>query len=174
MLDVAATGFILSVSLCLDLGVVNVALIQTALQRGTRPALALGLGSALGDLIYAFLSVAAITLVLGQRPLRLALWLGGTCALVWLAIRMVRESLHPQMIAQRGSDETVQAHASHFTRGVLLALASPSAILWFAAIGGSVIAATASGPRALLPFMAGFALAGILWAIALALIVGRA
>lgn len=174
MLDVAATGFLLSLSLCLDLGVVNVALIQAALQRGPRPALALGLGSAVGDLVYAFLSVAAITLVLGSRPVRLTLWIGGTCALTWLAARMIRESLRLKEIAPAEELRAPGADASHFARGILLALASPSAILWFAAVGGSVIATTASGPAALPPFMAGFALAGVLWAVSLALIVGRA
>jgi L-lysine exporter family protein LysE/ArgO len=174
MFEVAATGFLLSLSLCLDLGVVNVALIQSALQRGPRPALALGIGSAVGDLIYAFLSVAAITLVLEQRAVRLALWIGGSIALGWLAVRMLRESLHVREIAPVARDDSTRAHASHFMRGLLLALASPSAILWFAAVGGSVIAATASGPQALLPFMAGFALAGVLWSIGIALVVGGA
>jgi L-lysine exporter family protein LysE/ArgO len=173
MLEVAATGFLLSLSLCLDLGVVNVALIQTALQRGPRPALSLGLGSAVGDLIYAFLSVAAITLVLEHRSVRLALWIGGTCALTWLAGRMVRESFQVRWIATTDAANP-RAHASHFVRGLALALASPSAILWFAAVGGSVIAATATGPDALLPFMGGFALAGIAWSVAIALLVGGA
>lgn len=174
MLEVAATGFLLSLSLCLDLGVVNVAVIHMAVHRGARPALALGLGSALGDLIYAFLSVAAVTLVLGHRPVRLALWVGGTTALVWLAIRMIREALHPHGVVPQTTSEALRTHASHFARGVVLALASPSAILWFAAVGGSVIAASASGADALLPFMAGFVSAGVLWAVGVALLVGRA
>ncbi|MGH8287182.1 MAG: LysE family translocator [Steroidobacteraceae bacterium] len=174
MFDVAATGFLLSLSLCLDLGVVNVALIQTALQRGPRPALALGLGSAVGDLIYAFLSVAAITVVLEHRGVRLALWLGGTSALAWLALRMIRESIHVRSIAASAETNPIGSDARYFARGVLLALASPSAILWFAAVGGSVIAATAGEARALGPFMIGFALAGMLWAVGLAVIVGRA
>jgi L-lysine exporter family protein LysE/ArgO len=175
MLETAATGFLLSLSLCLDLGVVNVALIQTALQRGTRPALALGLGSTIGDLVYAFLSVAAITLVLEHRPVRLVLWLGGTMALAWLAAKMVRESIHVRSVdADAEATAPRSAHASHFVRGIALALASPSAILWFAAVGGSVIAATASGPQALAPFMVGFAAAGVLWSVVIAVVVGRA
>jgi L-lysine exporter family protein LysE/ArgO len=174
MLEVAATGFLLSLSLCLDLGVVNVALIQSALRHGTRPALALGLGSTLGDLIYAFASVAAISLVLEHRPVRLVLWIGGTCALAWLAVRMVREAWHVRSIDVGSAGDRAAGDGSLFLRGVVLALASPSAILWFAAVGGSVIAATTRGVGALVPFMAGFALAGVLWAAAIAFGVGQA
>ncbi|MFO1400565.1 MAG: LysE family transporter [Steroidobacteraceae bacterium] len=63
--------------------------------------------------------------------------------------------------------------AAHFRRGIVLALASPSAILWFAAVGGSLIAATARAPGAFALFLAGFALAGILWSFALAALVAR-
>jgi L-lysine exporter family protein LysE/ArgO len=87
---------------------------------------------------------------------------------------MIREALHAQGPLPQKTSEALRTHASQFVRGVLLALASPSAILWFAAVGGSVIAATASGPDALLPFMAGFASAGVLWAVGVALLVGRA
>jgi L-lysine exporter family protein LysE/ArgO len=174
MLEVAVTGFLLSLSLCLDLGVVNVALIQSALRHGTRPALALGLGSTLGDLIYAFASVAAISLVLEHRPVRLVLWIGGTIALTWLAVRMLREAWNARSIEVGAGDGRDTADGRQFVRGVVLALASPSAILWFAAVGGSVIAATASGIGSLVPFMAGFALAGVLWAAAVAFGVGQA
>jgi L-lysine exporter family protein LysE/ArgO len=49
-----------------------------------------------------------------------------------------------------------------------LALASPTAILWFAAVGGSVIASFGGDRRVLLPFAAGFFTAGLVWALAFA------
>jgi L-lysine exporter family protein LysE/ArgO len=52
--------------------------------------------------------------------------------------------------------------------GMGLALASPSAILWFAAVGGSVIASFGAERHALLGFAAGFFAAGILWSAVLA------
>jgi L-lysine exporter family protein LysE/ArgO len=55
-----------------------------------------------------------------------------------------------------------------FITGAGLALASPSAILWFAAVGGSVIASygvgTGDNRRILTIFAAGFASGGIVWA----------
>lgn len=189
-MELFAKGFLLSLSLCLDIGVVNVALIRTALVRGVRPALLLGLGSALGDLIYALISASAVAAVLQFRGVRFALWLGGSAVLLWLAWRMAREAMHPGALSVSGTstpnardeqlsprDRTAQDPSlndrADFRRGVALALASPSALLWFAAVGGSVIAANAGSRAALLPFLAGFAAGGIAWGVALAITVGR-
>jgi L-lysine exporter family protein LysE/ArgO len=45
-----------------------------------------------------------------------------------------------------------------------LALASPTAILWFAVVGGSVIASFGGDRSSLWGFAAGFAAAGLAWA----------
>lgn len=194
-MELFAKGMLLSLSLCLDIGVVNIALIRTALVRGTRPALMLGLGSALGDLVYALISATAVAVVLQLRGVRLALWLGGSLVLLGLAIRMTREALHPQPLPRtvagaevptaalgasttetapaRGAPAGPRSDGADFRRGVALALASPSSLLWFAAVGGSIIAANAGSRAALLPFMSGFAAGGIVWGVALSITVGR-
>lgn len=190
--SVFAHGFLLSLSLCLDLGIVNLALMRTAMVAGLRPAVMLGLGSALGDLVYALLSATSLALLLHHRGVRLALWLVGSVALTWLMLRMLREAFAPHALGEPGDASAAPATAAagatatgrspttpargdgaHFRRGVVLALASPSAILWFAAVGGSLIAATARAPGAFATFLAGFALAGILWSFALAALVAR-
>lgn len=54
--------------------------------------------------------------------------------------------------------------AKDFGRGLGLALASPSALLWFATVGGSVIASSQTDSQAsLLAFFGGFFLASIVW-----------
>jgi L-lysine exporter family protein LysE/ArgO len=175
-----AHGLLLSLSLCLDLGIVNLALMHTAMRAGLRPAVMLGLGSALGDLCYALLSASSLALLLQFRGVRLALWLCGSAALLYLMLRMLRESLAPHALAGAAQPPGCAATAAgapraaaHFRRGLLLALASPSAILWFAAVGGSLIAASARTPGVFALFLAGFALAGILWSFALATLVAR-
>ncbi|MFO1409365.1 MAG: LysE family transporter [Steroidobacteraceae bacterium] len=95
---VFAHGFLLSLSLCLDLGVVNLALMRTAMLAGLRPAVMIGLGSAIGDLVYALLSASSLALLLHHRGVRLALWLLGSAALAWLMLRMLRETLHPHAL----------------------------------------------------------------------------
>jgi L-lysine exporter family protein LysE/ArgO len=55
-----------------------------------------------------------------------------------------------------------------FVMGLSLALASPTAILWFAAVGGGVIASFAGDKRPLAPFVGGFFFAGVVWSLGLA------
>jgi L-lysine exporter family protein LysE/ArgO len=52
--------------------------------------------------------------------------------------------------------------------GGILRVATPSAILWFTAVGGSVIATHGGDRTVLLPFLAGFWTAGALWSAGLA------
>lgn len=182
MMELFTAGFLLSLSLCADLGVVNVAQIRLGLTQGMRPALWLGWGSCVGDLLYAASSVWLVSLLLAHRAVRLGLWAGGTLLLAWFALRMLLESLHPK--AFPAMDESVPAvtgappapprAAREFGRGVLLALGSPSAILWFAAVGGSVIATHAGRTEAMLPFFGGFLLAGAAWSVLIAALAGYA
>ena len=51
-------GFLLALSLCLDLGLVNIVTLRVSLARSGTAAFLLGLGSVVGDLIY-FAAVTA-------------------------------------------------------------------------------------------------------------------
>jgi L-lysine exporter family protein LysE/ArgO len=166
------SGFLLSLSVCLDLGLVNVSILRTALRHGARPALWIGLGSCFGDLTYFALSAAGVTALLAWKPARWALWLGGTAVLLALTWRTLREAVHPRQLALDGPEDAADRARSlsfrrQFPLGLGLALASPTAILWFAAVGGGVIASFAGQRRALAPFVGGFFAAGVAWSFAL-------
>lgn len=170
-------GFLLSLSLCADLGIVNIATIRLGITRGARAALYLGLGSCVGDLLYAGASISLVSLLAAHRVVRWLLWIGGSGVLLWLAARMLREALRPRnLVIAEGAPADLRP-AREFARGAMLALGSPSGVLWFAAVGGSVIAAQAAGAArgaALLPFFAGFFAAGTLWTLLLAAVAGYA
>jgi len=162
------SGFFLSISLCLDLGMVNVSLLRTGVQRGFMPAFLIGLGSGLGDMIYAALSIAGITLLLQYLVVKWVLWLGGSAVLLWMSWQMIREIKKPKEIDLH-HEVKVRSPLKDFSWGIGLALASPSAILWFATIGGSVIASSQDGSEmSLLLFMSGFFAASIVWSLAIA------
>ncbi|MDR3411592.1 MAG: LysE family transporter [Formivibrio sp.] len=162
------TGFLLSLSLCLDIGIVNVAIIDVSLKYGPRPALWLGLGSCFGDLTYATLSLIGMGFLLQFPLVKWATWLLGGSLMIYLALKMAIEAwrdaqraavTHPSLPGRRGL----------FGRGLVLALASPSAILWFAAVGGSLIAqATDGSALAAIHFLTGFFAAGLAWSIFIA------
>lgn len=163
-------GFFLSLSLCLDIGLVNVAIISLTLTHGFRPGFWLGLGSCFGDLIYAALALAGMAALLQFSAVRWIVWIGGAALLLMLTWKMAREALNP------ASAPPVEGEADNaaplpnpwrsFARGVLLALSSPSAILWFAAVGGALIAkagATSAGAASL--FLLGFFAGGLGWTL---------
>lgn len=172
-------GFFLSLSLCLDLGVVNAAIINTALRNGTQRGFMVGFGSCFGDLFYAALSVAGLSLVAGFAPVRWALWICGSALLLWLAARALAAAWR-----ERGGKATeVQPNVDAidapglgglFLKGLGLAIASPSSLVWFAAIGGALIARATNGePGSIAAFLAGFFFAGMVWSFGVALAFGR-
>jgi L-lysine exporter family protein LysE/ArgO len=72
-------------------------------------------------------------------------------------------------VAVAGEADASAPHLSAwrgFLRGVLLAVSSPSAILWFAAVGGALIAKAGATSVTTAPvFLGGFFLGGLCWTI---------
>ena len=157
----AWTGFLLSLSLCLDLGLVNVMLVRTVLRRNATAGFLLGLGSSAGDMIYFALAVFGAAALLEWTLVRWILWVSGTSVLLFLAWRMAREVVSPRTLEFDSAGDVPSGQL--FVTGMGLALASPTAILWFAAVGGSVIASFSGDRQALWQFAGGFFAAGILW-----------
>lgn len=169
MLRPFAQGFLLSLSLCLDLGLVNVAILRTGLEQGTRAAALVGVGSTLGDFVYFTLAAFGAAAVVSLPAVRWTLWLGGTALLLYLAFKMAREVVQPHRIdLARGATPG----GSPLGFGFKLAIASPTGILWFAAVGGSVVASFGEQRTELIPFALGFGTAGMLWAVVLAAAAG--
>ncbi|HKT94098.1 MAG TPA: LysE family transporter, partial [Paraburkholderia sp.] len=121
-------------------------------------------------LIYAALALAGMAALLQFSAVRWIVWIGGSALLLMLTWKMAREALNP------ASAPPVEGEADNaaplpnpwrsFGRGVLLALSSPSAILWFAAVGGALIAksgATSAGAASL--FLLGFFAGGLGWTL---------
>ena len=103
--------------------------------------------------------------MLEAAPVRWSLWIFGTAALLLLAWRMARDVIRPKTASFNGRPVlSVHDRANLLFTGMGMALASPTAIIWFAAVGGSVIAASASDQNSRWRFGTGFAAAGITWA----------
>jgi len=165
-----SNGFLLSLSLCLDIGIANIAMITLAMQRGFLQGFWLGLGTCVGDLAYAVAALAGMTVLLQFETVRWVLWLGGSLLLVWFAIKMLLAAWRGEGHVQPG-EVVVESAWREFLRGIFLAMSSPSAILWFAAVGGVLI--SRSGGGSLMEaglFLSGFLAAGLLWCLSLCLI----
>lgn len=162
-------GFLLSLSLCLDIGIVNIAMLSLALTQGFRPGFMLGLGSCFGDLFYAALALAGMAALLQFEPVRWTVWIGGAAVLLLLTWKMAREAMNPDAaspVLAAGGGAPGNGRRRHFTRGVLLAISSPTAILWFAAVGGALIAKTGATTVTTAPvFLGGFFAGGVCWSM---------
>ncbi|MFJ2365148.1 LysE family translocator [Pseudomonas sp. NPDC087697] len=165
-----SSGFLLSLSLCLDIGVANIAMITLAMQRGYFQGFALGLGTCVGDLVYAVLALAGMTVLLQYSAVRWVLWVGGSALLLYFAVKMIYSAIHHSAVLAEAGEVSAGSHRREFFRGVFLAMSSPSAILWFAAVGGTLIARSGGGSLVSSGlFLAGFFCAGLLWCVALCL-----
>jgi L-lysine exporter family protein LysE/ArgO len=169
-------GLFLSLSLCLDIGLVNVAILSLTFSRGFTPGMWLGLGSCFGDLTYAALALAGMAALLRFDPVRWTVWLGGATMLLYLTWKMGREALRATPSAPAaGSASTADvspaaapsdSRSRVFWRGLTLALSSPSAIIWFAAVGGALIAkAGATNALTASLFLGGFFFGGLSWTL---------
>jgi len=160
------SGFLLSLSLCLDIGVANIAMITLAMQRGYLQGFWLGLGSCFGDLFYAVLAMAGMTVLLQYEWVRWGLWLGGSAILVGFAVKMVVAALSSHASLAMAGEENARSGLREFSRGVFLAVSSPTAILWFAAVGGTLISrAGGHGTLSTTLFLLGFFFAGVAWCV---------
>ena len=169
-----SNGFFLSLSLCLDIGLVNVAMLSLTLTHGFRPGFWLGLGSCFGDLAYAALALAGMAALLQFDAVRWIVWIGGSAMLLYLTWKMAREALM-RAPGEAASDVPPAVDAPPatrgFLRGMMLAMSSPSAILWFAAVGGALIAkAGATSPATASVFLGGFFLGGLCWTVFLCML----
>lgn len=84
-----SNGFILRLSLCLDIGIANIAMITLAMQRGYFHGFWLGIGTCVGDLAYALLALAGMAVLLQYEVVRWVLWIGGEALLLWFAGKML-------------------------------------------------------------------------------------
>ncbi|WNN46416.1 MULTISPECIES: LysE family transporter [Winslowiella] len=159
-----SNGFLLSLSLCLDIGIANIAMITLAMQRGYFHGFWLGMGTCIGDLIYALLALAGMTILLQYEAVRWVLWIGGGAMLSLFAAKMLLSAWRQAHEMPLAGSQPARPLLREFGRGVMLAMSSPSAILWFATVGGALIARMGqSGAATSSWFLSGFFLAGVFW-----------
>jgi L-lysine exporter family protein LysE/ArgO len=162
-------GFLFSLALCLDLGVVNLAIMKTGLDRGFAASFRIGFGSCFGDAFYMMLALVGWTAVFHYPGVQWVLWIGGTIVLLWLTRNMIRDTIRPKMLT--GGGEVVKSRGGwgDVLVGAGLAISSPTLILSFAAIAGPVVADLDIRNGAVLAaFVIGFVLAGIMWSVLIA------
>ena len=170
-MEIFLLGAALAFSINIELGVVNVMIVRTAIDRGAWPALLIGLGSCIGDVIWACAGALGVSALLQWPPAAWILWLGGSGILCWFAAAALRDAVRGGSI----DDSSPLRRATGLRAvglGLGVALSSPTLILWTATVGGSVVASQATSIAGFIPFISGFATAAVLHSVVLAGVVG--
>lgn len=166
-----SNGFLLSLSLCLDIGIANIAMITLAMQRGYFHGFWLGMGTCVGDLAYALLAMAGMAVLLQYEAVRWILWIGGGAMLLWFAGKMLIAAFRKASELNVSETHQYRPLLREFGRGVVLAMSSPTAILWFATVGGALISRMGQhSVTATSWFLSGFFIAGMFWTCVLCLV----
>ena len=170
-MELFALGAALGFSINIELGVVNVMIVRTAIARGAWPAFLIGLGASIGDVIWVCAGALGVSALLAWPPAAWVLWLGGSAILCWFAAAALRDAVRGGAVDD--SSPLRQANGlGAMALGLGIALASPTLILWTATVGGSVVASQAKSIAGFVPFIFGFATAAVLHSAVLASVVG--
>lgn len=163
-------GFLFSLSLCFDLGMVNVAIMKMGINRGFKPSFMIGLGSCFGDLIYLALVLVGFSFIFEFLIIKWVLWILGTLVLLYLTFKMFHETIKPKMLDVDEDPLATPSLLRQFIFGVGIALSSPTSIIWFAVVGGPIVAGMVINDKNyLISFIFGFFVAGLMWSLFLAI-----
>lgn len=170
MLTILVAAFGLGLVFNAAPGPVFAATLRHGVRGGFRPALAVQVGSLVGDALWAVLGLAGVGLLATLESLQVPIGIAGGLYLVWLARDAWVASRHEftlEGVAEGGNSDAA------LRSGVLLSLTNPQNIGYWAALGSALGAVGVSEPRSAdyAVFFAGFMLSSIVWAVVFAAIV---
>ena len=172
MLTLIAAAFGLGLVFNAAPGPVFAETVRRGVHGGFRPALAVQLGSIVGDAVWAVLGLAGVGLLAQLESLRMAIGVAGVAYLLWLAWQAWRASAREVPLSlvssARQSREALRS-------GMLLSLTNPQNIAYWAAMGSALGAIGVQEPAFVDygAFFIGFMLSSIVWAFVFAAVVDR-
>jgi threonine/homoserine/homoserine lactone efflux protein len=133
-------GIGLGVAAGVPFGPVNGAVVDTAIRRDFRVAMAVGLGGAFVDFIYSQLAVLGIGRVLKSHPdVSMVLMFVSGVVLVLFGLRtLLAPPLSEDRVTQPGA-VSARATWGAFFSGVLLTLANPAALMTWVVLAGTIL-----------------------------------
>ena len=172
MLTLFTAAFLLGLVFNAAPGPVFAETVRRSLRGGFRPALAVQIGSLVGDALWAVLGLAGVGLLLQLELLRAPIGIAGVAYLLWLAWDAWHAS-DCEWAASVVRDSDVRHKA--LRSGVLLSLTNPQNVAYWAALGSALGAVGVHRPTAVdySVFFAGFMLSSIVWAFVFAALVDR-
>ncbi|MCE5297161.1 MAG: LysE family translocator, partial [Euryarchaeota archaeon] len=133
----------LSLLMCATPGALNTEALRRGVEGGFKRALMIEIGSCIGDLTWAALALIGLAFLVENDMSRIALGIGGTALLLYLAYDSFRSAKRNDMPKAPGG-----GRKSDFVTGALISLGNPFQFAFWVGIGGSAIAVIAPNPEA--------------------------
>ena len=173
MLMLFASAFVLGLVFNAAPGAVFAETVRQGVRGGYRPALAVQLGSLVGDASWALLGLAGIGLVMQIDALRWPIGLAGAAYLLWLSWDSWKAARTEHRLDAPATTAATQKQA--LRRGMALSLTNPQNLAYWAAMGSALGAVGVAHPGAsdYGLFFAGFMTSSLLWCFVCAALVDR-
>lgn len=173
MLMLFASAFVLGLVFNAAPGAVFAETVRQGVRGGYRPALAVQLGSLVGDASWALLGLAGIGLVMQVDALRWPIGLAGAAYLFWLSWDSWQAARTEHRLDAPATTAATQKQA--LRRGMALSLTNPQNLAYWAAMGSALGAVGVAHPGAsdYGLFFAGFMTSSLLWCFVCAALVDR-
>ena len=181
-------GILLGISFCAPVGPVTIETLRRGLAGGFRPALAIQLGSLIGDTTFCVLAFLGLAPLITHNAVRIPLWVAGAGVLAYLGVSALRDAAAGfEIDGGRTTDDrqddsappsSVLGHPSAlwaaFRTGAAMSLTNPMAVLWWVSIGGAMLASgvTDMTPAGTTAFIVSFVLGCTLYAFFMAALMG--
>ncbi|WP_288493055.1 LysE family transporter [Paracidovorax oryzae] len=166
-----AAAFVLGLVFNAAPGAVFAETVRQGVRGGFRPALAVQVGSLVGDATWAVLGLSGIGMAMQVDALRWPVGLAGAAYLIWLSWDSWRAARIEYTLDAAPAETGRKALRS----GMVLSLTNPQNLAYWAAIGSAMGAVGVTQPTALDygVFFAGFMVSSILWCFVCAAVVDR-
>ena len=173
MLMLFASAFVLGLVFNAAPGAVFAETVRQGVRGGYRPALAVQLGSLVGDASWALLGLAGIGLVMQVDALRWPIGLAGAAYLLWLSWDSWQAARTEHRLDASATAAATQKQA--LRRGMALSLTNPQNLAYWAAMGSALgsVGVAQPGARDYGVFFAGFMTSSLLWCFVCAALVDR-
>ena len=173
MLMLFASAFVLGLVFNAAPGAVFAETVRQGVRGGYRPALAVQLGSLVGDASWALLGLAGIGLVMQVDALRWPIGLAGAAYLFWLSWDSWQAARTEHRLDAPAIAAATQKQA--LRRGMALSLTNPQNLAYWAAMGSALgaVGVTQPGASDYGLFFAGFMTSSLLWCFVCAALVDR-
>lgn len=171
MLTLFVTAFGLGLVFNAAPGAVFAETVRQGVRGGYRPALAVQIGSLVGDATWAVLGLLSIGFALQWDALRWPVGLAGTAYLTWLSWDSWKAARTVHQVELHHSDSGL----TPLRKGMLLSLTNPQNLAYWAAMGSAMGAIGVAEPNATDygVFFAGFMVASVAWSFICAALVDR-